>query len=132
MMKAGRYYVGDLCYVMHNEWPEVCDAILEPDGMNQGEFKLKDGRRFAIMSTKWGDGTYNGCWVDSGTIGCIKMEDIRDDTYSLDQITKMARIEDFDRDFTPYNEDGVLNFCGLIIDTKNDEYYLYYGEGEDE
>ena len=23
-MKAGTYYIGDLCYVMHKEWDEVC------------------------------------------------------------------------------------------------------------
>lgn len=26
-MPAGRYYVGDLCYVMDDVWDEVCDLM---------------------------------------------------------------------------------------------------------
>jgi hypothetical protein len=29
-MPAGRYYIGDLCYVMHDEWDEAC-ALFFPD-----------------------------------------------------------------------------------------------------
>lgn len=41
-MPAGRYYIGDLCYVMHDEWDEFCDHLDYP-----GERKLKDGRKYA-------------------------------------------------------------------------------------
>ena len=92
-MTAGQYYVGDLCYVMHDVWDEVCD-LLFPDDVNsqQGEFTLKDGRRFAIYNTNYGDGEYDTSeWghtigVDSGTIGCILASDIRDNTYTTEQI----------------------------------------------
>lgn len=89
-MPAGKYYVGDLCYVMHPEWDEACDLFFagrNDHGCNDGEFTLKDGRRFASFGTLWGDGTYydqfgHSFGVDAGLIGCIKVEDIRDDTYS--------------------------------------------------
>ena len=61
MLPAGKYYVGDLCYVMHEEWDEVCGLFFKgrtDHGCNQGEFMLKDGRRFACYNTRWGDGTY--------------------------------------------------------------------------
>lgn len=46
-----------------------------------GEFNLKDGRRFAVYSTAYGDGTYrdqNGrkYSVDAGIIGCILLDDV--------------------------------------------------------
>lgn len=89
-MPAGKYYVGDLCYVMHPEWDEACDLFFagrDDHGCNDGEFTLKDGRRFASFGTLWGDGTYydqfgHSFGVDAGLIGCIKVEDIRDDTYN--------------------------------------------------
>jgi hypothetical protein len=84
-MPAGLYYIGDLCYVMHDEWSEVCSLLIagRDDGScNEGEFVLADGRRFAIYNTAYGDGKYydtdgNSYSVDSGSIGCIRIEDIR-------------------------------------------------------
>jgi hypothetical protein len=81
-MKAGKYYVGDLCYVMNDVWDEVVDLIFTKDGRPlNGEFNLKDGRRFAIYTTAYGDGTYydgegGRYFVDAGVIGCIAMDNI--------------------------------------------------------
>ena len=76
MMPAGKYYVGDLCYVMHPEWDEFCSITIKEHTCLDGEFNLKDGRRFATFGTKWGDGEYrdqfgNRYGVDAGLIGCI-------------------------------------------------------------
>jgi hypothetical protein len=82
MMRAGKYYVGDLCYVMNDVWDEVVDLIFTEDGRPlNGEFNLKDGRRFAIYTTAYGDGTYydgegGRYFVDAGVIGCIAMDNI--------------------------------------------------------
>ena len=41
MFPAGKYYVGDLCYVMHDEWDEVCGLFFkgrDDHGCNQGVF----------------------------------------------------------------------------------------------
>jgi len=84
MMPAGEYYIGDLCYVMTSEeWLEVCDLTIQDSRLIEGEFQLKDGRKFAMYSTAYGDGTYYDHYgfsysVDSGSIGCIRMEDIKD------------------------------------------------------
>ena len=79
MMPAGKYYVGDLCYVMHDEWDEACSLFFQgrkDNGCNEGEFNLRDGRRFVSYSTKWGDGTYKDQFgkqygVDAGIIGLL-------------------------------------------------------------
>ena len=83
MMPAGTYYVGDLCYVMGPEWDEVCDLTIDRNTNRciDGEFTLRDGRRFAVYSTAFGDGLYldqhgNEYPVDAGLIGCIRVDDI--------------------------------------------------------
>ena len=132
MMQAGKYYVGDLCYVMHDVWDEVVD-LMYPGGMrSDGEFELKDGRKFAIYSTQWGDGQYpasNGdsVVVDSGTIGCILADDIRDDQYDAETLKDLATYEEFNRPFTTYGYgNGQIAFGLLTIDT--DPYESDYDE----
>jgi hypothetical protein len=79
-----KYYVGDLCYVMHDVWSEVCDLTFPDDNTElQGRFQLKDGREFFIYGTAYGDGEYldnegRRYLVDSGTVGAIRVEDIQD------------------------------------------------------
>lgn len=107
MFPAGKYYVGDLCYVMHDEWDEVCDLLFEGRGdfgCNEGEFTLKDGRQFAIYNTQHGDGVYDTdsgdtCCVDSGSIGCILKSDIRDNQYTEDKIKQLATFQTFTKPF---------------------------------
>jgi len=97
-MKAGEYYIGDLCYVMNDqEWDEVCDRESW-----DGEFTLKDGRKFALYSTVYGDGVYHtsiggSCCVDAGSIGCILKSDIKTNKY--DHIHDLGIFHTFDTDF---------------------------------
>ena len=122
-MPAGSYYIGDLCYVMHPEWSECCELFFPanhpPRGV-EGEFTLKDGRRFASFSTAYGDGTYSSNMstvhsVDSGSIGCIRVEDIRDDEY--DNIEELGAIVEFDQPFEVSSDQGLLVFGHVQIDT---------------
>jgi len=93
-LPAGKYWVGDLCYVMREEWDEVCGLFFkdrQDHGCNEGLFTLKDGRKFVSFNTKWGDGGYydeaeNNYGVDAGLIGCILVSDIKhgDDFHNLD------------------------------------------------
>ena len=125
-MPAGRYYIGDLCYVMHPEWDEVCD-LFYPPGVSgrgaEGEFALKDGRRFASFTTAYGDGEYRSSintlhGVDSGSIGCIRVEDIRDTTY--DRIEHLGAVVDFPEPFEVSEHGGLLKFGRIEIETKAD------------
>jgi hypothetical protein len=127
MMPAGKYYIGDLCYVMTNEeWREFCDITLDGQKVKDGEFQFKDGRRFATYSTAFGDGVYHDQYghsysVDAGLIGCILVEDIKADKY--DNLLDLGAIQEFDTDFvtgggrgTP-DWQGTIQFGRVVIET---------------
>lgn len=138
MMEAGKYVISDLCYVMHDEWTEVCELIINEHTCLDGEFNLADGRRFAIYSTKYGDGTYrasNGAelGVDSGSLGCIKLEDI-DQANPRNDIGNGTIVE-FEHPFQTYEENGVIHFGHITIDTDppyDEDEEDYYEEEEEE
>jgi hypothetical protein len=131
MMKAGKYYIGDLCYVMHDVWDEVCGILFadNPRG-NEGEFTLKDGRRFAAYFTAYGDGSYydqhNASYsVDAGMIGCILESDIVEYTTSwgATNSTNGGQIIEFDIDFpTGKRDTGRIEIGDICIETDGDYY----------
>ena len=124
-MPAGMYYIGDLCYVLGDEWGECCELFFAgrtDHCCNEGEFTLKDGRRFACFNTAYGDGEYydqNGdpYPVDSGCIGCILLSDIQPRT----NLWQYGATITFDHDFEVSADDGILHFGHISIDTKCDE-----------
>ena len=132
MMQAGEYYIGDLCYVMTDkEWDEFCSLTIKGNQCIDGEFELKDGRRFATYSTKHGDGLYKDQFgrdysVDAGLIGCIKLSDIKAEKY--DDISELGNISEFKIDFTTSGGrgnpdwDGVICIGGIKIQTDADDW----------
>ena len=118
MMQAGKYYVGDLCYVLDNdEWDQVCARTIQGKSFADGEFELNDGRKFAIYGTSWGDGGYQDYYgneysVDSGSIGCIKLEDIKAEKY--DDIERLGAIVEFETDFVTGGGRGTKGWNGII------------------
>ncbi len=125
-MPAGKYFVGDLCYVLEadGEWDEVCKLTISGNKSLDGEFVLSDGRRFAMYSTAHGDGEYfdqhgNGYWVDSGTIGCILMSDVPNITE--ERAVEIGAVIDFPRDFLTSESDGVLTFGHIRINTEDED-----------
>ena len=125
MMPAGKYYIGDLCYVMTDkEWEEVCELTAPKMGTwgksTQGEFELADGRKFTCYDTKWGDGTYydeigHSYSVDAGLIGCILVSDIKANKY--DNLLDLGAIIEFDEDFATSEHEGKIQFGYIVIDT---------------
>ena len=127
------YYIGDLCYVMHDVWDEVCELTF-PEGTItsfEGQFQLADGRKFLMFDTLYGDGEYfdnlgNTYPVDSGTIGAILLDDIRDDRAHPES----GAIHVMDRPLTASNcreAKGELWFGNIVIMT-----YLELDEEEEE
>lgn len=123
-MPAGKYYIGDLCYVMHDEWDECCNLFFPTNQSGrgvEGEFQLRDGRRFASFGTAYGDGTYDSNlgtehMVDSGSIGCIRVEDIQDKTY--DNIESLGAVVEFKEPFEVKKVSlGLLKFGHVEIET---------------
>ena len=132
-MPAGRYYIGDLCYVMHDEWDEFCSITIKDRECLDGEFSLSDGRRFATYGTAYGDGVYRSNIgtshsVDAGLIGCVRIDDIRDNTYA--DIKDLGAVVEFDAPFETSQSDGVIRFGHVIIDTAGDDDDEYQDEKE--
>ncbi len=132
MMQAGKYYIGDLCYVMHDAWDEFCDITIDGNNVLDGEFQLKDGRKFATYGTAYGDGCYNArdgynvigeCGVDAGLIGCILLDDIKD---IRENNIDGGVIVDFPAPFETGEDRGTIYFGHVSIDTadsdEDDEY----------
>jgi hypothetical protein len=122
-MPAGRYYIGDLCYVMHDAWDEFCELTIKGNQCLDGEFTLADGRRFASFTTAYGDGVYRSNintlhGVDSGSIGCIRVEDIQDRTYA--NIETLGAVVDFSEPFEVFEDTGLLTFGHVLIETNAD------------
>lgn len=121
------YYVGDLCYVMHDVWSEVCELMFPVGSIRakEGIFTLKDGRQFAIFGTAYGDGTYfdedgDSYPVDSGTIGCIKKDDIVE---GHDNDKELGNVQHFAFDFIVEKNAGIIRFGRTHIDTVGDSDY---------
>ena len=121
-MPAGKYYIGDLCYVMHPEWNEFCNITCEGHTVKDGEFALADGRRFASYCTMYGDGRYpasNGAnlGVDAGLIGCILVSDIcESELKSL----RFGTVVDFTAPFETSEHEGKIRFGHIVVDTNPD------------
>jgi len=120
VMKAGRYYIGDLCYILdEKDWENVCDMIYpnfndeELYRLNTielgGRFTLKSGKIISLYGTEHGDGTYHiknmkdnnigKLHVDSGTLGCVMIKDKSELPMGSGYKTKTFK-EDFELDYT--------------------------------
>ena len=137
---AGEYYIGDLCYVMHAEWGEVCNLMFAAagDDMVEGDLPMADGRNIFIASTAYGDGEYldNGSGVypvDSGSIGVIAVKDIS--AADFENINS-GTVYTFESEFNIIAHAGLFDFGDVVIDTayedsEDDEYDDYDDEYED-
>ncbi len=137
-MPAGRYFIGDLCYCLHDVWNEFCELTIRGERCLEGEFVLQDGRRFASFATAYGDGEYlssinTSHSVDSGSIGCIRVEDIRDNEYTPEFLAKLGAFVEFDQPFEVSNDQGMLTFGHVQIETAggyDEEEEDYFSEEE--
>jgi len=141
MENTRTYYVGDLCYVLDtDDWHQVCllDSFypgqdpddFDPEGyLNPEDTSFEDdraGRPFYILKTAYGDGCYLGSdgkyySVDSGTIGCIAVDDIIEKDKLNDAIARglghLHEFEDFTLSSCGYDGGGLLYFDSLEIQT---------------
>lgn len=125
-MKAGKYFIGDLCYVLSSQWDDVCDLIIDGNICKDGVFTLKNGTEFAMFSTMYGDGFYtdqygNGYPVDSGSIGCVLLDKI--DNISKEYLERSGSVQDIPNDFEVDSENGVIFIGPITIDTGDDDDY---------
>jgi len=131
VLTPGKYWIGDLCYVLPKEWSEVCDGLFDPKNpCINGTYQLKDSREIAILETAYGDGVYydnenNQYSVDAGIIGCILLDTIKNASLSDLILGSVVHITE---PFIPTSVDGKLIFDRIIIDTGDEEESDYYSE----
>jgi len=73
-LPAGRYYIGDLCYVLNES---IYQGVFGDNGYEPGHYKIVAGE-FMLNRTAYGDGAYIGSndyayGVDAGIIGIASM-----------------------------------------------------------
>lgn len=130
-MVPGRYYVGDLCYVMSERWIEVC-SLYDDNDYENGEYTLLDATQIAMYDTKYGDGTYKDQYnskysVDSGTIGCILVSSLANESLTG---LKLGNIVEFPSEFSTSSNGGIIYIGHIVINT--DEEYDDYEDYEDD
>jgi hypothetical protein len=109
---AGRYYLGDPCYVIRDEdWIpllENCNYFIDRPVGEVGGYQI------LAFSTKHGDGTFhdqqkNEYDVDAGVIGLVPV------AYGGKEHD--SREVEFKSPTLCWNDDGVLHFGSIIINT---------------
>lgn len=120
ILPAGRYYIGDPCYVLgtndHAKWMSILDATNYFDG----EVYELDGHKVWAHGTAYGDGCYsdnnnNSYPVDAGLIGVIPMELVE----GIERVEKqgLGAIHTFDAPFECSYDDGTFLIGDIIIET---------------
>lgn len=131
-MEAGKYYVGDLCYVFTDkQWDEVME-LMYPYGNKspnrnktvEGRLVMKNGIAFSYHSTAHGDGVYedgdgNRYCVDAGLIGCVKWSDIPKSKHK--DAKRLGAVHDFPVEFSTWEKDGTIHFGGWVAIPTGDE-----------
>lgn len=116
-LPAGKYYIGDPCYVIDNEkWDDFLGPFWNHGGRG-GKFDF-EGDDCVAFYTQYGDGQYElegeGALlpVDAGMIGCIPKVMCHSDGDGAD-VT-------FDEPFECWEENGNLHFGDLVVKTGDD------------
>jgi hypothetical protein len=131
MFPAGKYYIGDLCYISNDhggpiDWNEFCK--IEEDG---SKVTLKSGLTIWWSSTAYGDGCFPSnvgmnFGVDAGLIGVCPVQSFPKDFVDFNP----EYIYDMDKDFDAYYENGTFHIGHIEIYTdENPDEYIEDEEG---
>ena len=114
----GKYYVGDLCYVLSERWDEFCSLTISHREVLDGGFIMKDGTRFWTHCTMYGDGSYDDTKgrrydVDAGLIGVVSFDQIDEEPECI----RGGQVIEFKDSFEPYYVNGVFYIGPVTINT---------------
>lgn len=124
ILPEGRYYLGDPSHVIPRTlWNEL---MRSDSNLDEGVLAEINGLFLVSFGTAYGDGVYEdqsgrSYPVDSGLIGVISeelIEDFRDkDLKGAPGELPEDNFEDFDSEWVAKENNGVLTFGDVIIDT---------------
>lgn len=115
-LAAGRYFIGDPCYVIRDKnWDEVCK--FDEDGGIYRCLRLP----FFMASTAFGDGTYydqsgHEYGVDSGCLGAVPMEMVDEEGDLC-----LGRVVDFPAGLYIEYDGRSFDFGSLVVIDTNPE-----------
>jgi hypothetical protein len=118
-LKAGKYYVGDPCYVLQGKqsaWMKVLEAS---DYFNKPY--TKKGKTAVAFGTAYGDGEYydqdgNAYPVDAGLIGVVPV------SMATRKKPTGVHLVDFKKPFECEQDGSVLKFGHIVIDTDPEDW----------
>lgn len=122
---AGTYFLGDPCYaVPDKDWMPLLESCGYFDANRDGTGSpVGTVRGFEVLSfgTKYGDGVYRDQFgksypVDAGMIGLTPVALVKD---MADK--SLGQIVTFDRPTICHEDDGVLTFGHIVINTRDDD-----------
>ncbi len=121
-MPAGTYYVGDLCYVLQEEGSDIWGQLCKASNFEDGEVQLESGVRAAVYGTKYGDGSFfdkegHEFAVDSGTLGCVLLEQTESEAVKKCLAANICRVVEFEEAFETSEEGGIVKLGRVWIDT---------------
>jgi hypothetical protein len=139
-MPAGKYWIGDPCYVfphkgpMENKWDELLDKV---DFSKTFYGELDDGKiKVWAASTAYGDGRYFGSNgktfpVDAGLIGIVPLETVEYLGKKDADLENCGLFIEFYEPFIVESRDGLFHIGSIVIDTRDDDEYDEEYEYED-
>lgn len=123
ILPAGKYYIGDPCYVVPNNlWGKLIDStgcfglnLENVENWNDGKFFYR-GLPCFVNGTAYGDGVYydgNGTkyGVDAGLLGIMPVEVCKKSGL------KLGRVVEISEPFEVWEDDGIFHFGHVRIDT---------------
>jgi hypothetical protein len=141
VLPAGKYYIGDPCYIFNDNWDEVLDQTKYFEG--GGVFEVF-GQKVVGGSTNYGDGMYydnfgRGYAVDAGLIAIVPVALLLvDNVETVDSVIESdnMHIVEFEKPFVAsYIDGGSYQFGEIEIETGDedeDEEDDYYDDEEED
>lgn len=129
-LKKGRYLIGDPCYQFtgrpHAEWHK----FLSVNNLFEDTQGTGYEQELAVFGTAWGDGAYfdnEGIEypVDAGLIGAVHYVEGT-------EVPDGNHVYSFDTPFECFNDNGILHFGNVVIDTAGDMSEIVDGEDEED
>lgn len=124
-LPAGRYFVGDPCYVIADDkWMD----FLEGGTFAGNEMIEFEGGFAGCVSTEYGDGEYYAMGgfppgpfpVDAGLLGAVS-ENLIAKKYTVEELADLGVMVDFKEPFTVYRDGSVCVIGHILIDTGDSE-----------
>ena len=139
VLPAGKYWIGDPCYVFPNEgpmggkWDELLDEANFFEDVSYAELDNGEIKVWAA-STAYGDGVYGGSNgklfpVDAGLLGIVPQETVDYLGRTGNDLDHCGLFIEFNESFIVQSRGGNFRFGHIQIDTQgygDDDEYGYY------